>query len=708
MKIFYTFLFGSILFSQVSQEGIPKSFTQSLPASIGMVSMEPIDIQSLLEEDKQAGKDVPFRFGHGIEVDLDMNLSGTWETLSNGDRVWRLAIKSPKAYSINIIYDDFFIPHGGNFFVYGADKNYVIGAFTEINNKEDGIFATQPVPGDHIILEFNEPKNVFGQGRIRLWKIIHGYRNVFGIKESRNYGDSGSCNNNVNCPVGVPWQDHNSSVAMILTSGGSRICTGSLVNNVRQDQTQYFLTANHCLGGNNYWIFMFNYESPGCANQNGPTSQTVQGSTLRASRSTSDFALLELTETIPSSYNVNYAGWSAVNVAPQEPVCIHHPSGDIKKISFDYDVGVSDGWNGNDGSHWRIVSWEDGTTEQGSSGSPLFDNNFRVVGQLHGGQASCSFNFNDYYGKFSASWDWGSSSSSRLKDWLDPDNTGTLILDSYDTGSVAELTYSPDVLEFSMSPNESNNQTIIIINSGEDGSVLTYEVNENSGWINVNPNQGEIESGMSQNIMVTVNTNGMNEGFYQGSISISSNGGSIEIPVFLTVSGTININQEYFYGWNLVGIPVETESNFYLDIFPDAVSATLYSYISGFGYQPEENLETGIGYWLRMSQNNSTSFNGGEINELTISLLEGWNLISGISSPVSLGNILDPNGIIISNTIYGYNIGYFIPENIEPGKAYWLKSSGVGNILLISSNAESNRRIGTSIPNDVNSLRTRN
>ncbi len=697
MKSLYTFvIICSLAFCQVSREGTPKSFIHLLPSSIGMIKLHPVDKQALLEEDKRAGKDVPFRFGHGFKVSYDLFSSGTWETLSNGDRVWRLAIESLGAYSINIIYDVFFIPQGGEFFVYSEDKSYVIGAFTELNNKDDRIFATQPVPGDKVVLEYNEPFNVSGQGQIRLEKIIHAYRNVFGNKDSRNYGDSGSCNNNVNCSEGDLWQDHNRSVAMILTSGGSRICTGALVNNVRQDQTQNFLTADHCLGGNNNWIFMFNYESPGCSNQNGPTNQTVQGSTLRASRATSDFALLELTEAIPSSYNVNYAGWSAVNDTPQDPVCIHHPSGDIKKISFDYDSGISDGWNNNDGSHWRIASWEDGTTEPGSSGAPLFDDNYRIVGQLHGGQASCSFNFNDYFGKFSASWDWGNGSSSRLKNWLDPDNTGTLVLDSYDTGGGSpELTYSPDQLEFSMGPDETDNQIIIIINSGGEGSVLSYEIDENSGWISVNPDQGEIEEGSSQNIYVTVNTNGMNEGTYQSVISITSNGGNIDIPIVLTISGTVNINQNYDYGWNLVGLPVETQSNFYANLFPYAVTTTLYSFISGYGYQSEENLVNGTGYWLRMSQSNTTAFTGEEINAIVIPLLEGWNLISGISSPVPLDNIVDLFELIVPNTIYGYNSGYFLPEDIIPGKAYWLRSSGNGNVGLYTSNLVSSKEMVT-------------
>ena len=77
-------------------------------------------------------------------------------------------------------------------------------------------------------------------------------------------------------------------------------------------------------------------------------------------------------------------------------------------------------------SHWRVADWEDGTTEPGSSGSPLFDADHRIVGQLHGGEASCSYNVNDYYGKFSTSWNNG------LSGWLDPNNTGTLVLDGID------------------------------------------------------------------------------------------------------------------------------------------------------------------------------------------------------------------------------------------------------------------------------------
>ena len=82
-----------------------------------------------------------------------------------------------------------------------------------------------------------------------------------------------------------------------------------------------------------------------------------------------------------------------------------------------------------DGTHWRVGQWEDGTTEPGSSGSGLWDPDQHLVGQLHGGYASCSSITSDCFGRLSRSWNGGGASANRLKDWLDPDNTGVLVAD---------------------------------------------------------------------------------------------------------------------------------------------------------------------------------------------------------------------------------------------------------------------------------------
>ena len=465
----FSLLVLTICLAQVSTPSTPKSFyiDENLPLST--IALPSFDVdQFLIEDDNEmrSGDTKPYRFANPISVNFNMNNSGIWTELEDGSMVWRLKIESLGAFSLNIIYDIFDIPDGAEFFVYSDDKEMVLGAFTSFNHKPHGGFSTAPVKGDKIILEYNQPSNASFDGNISISTIAHDYRNVF-FNEERGYGDSGSCNNNVACSIGDDWQDEIRSVAMILTSGGSRLCTGSLINNATQDLSPYFLTANHCLGGNNSWIFMFNYESPQCSNQNGPTNMTVSGSSLLASSSTSDVALLLLNETPPQDYNVHYAGWDVSGSTPSTPVGIHHPSGDIKKISFDYDNAS------NSGNYWDVDSWDDGTTEPGSSGSPLFDGEtHRIIGQLYGGVASCTNFGYDTYGKTSVSWNLG------LRDYLDPNNTGLSYIDGIDAIDLPDpqLSLSNINLGFELENDESDLSSIVISNTGEDESVLFYSI----------------------------------------------------------------------------------------------------------------------------------------------------------------------------------------------------------------------------------------
>ena len=87
---------------------------------------------------------------------------------------------------------------------------------------------------------------------------------------------------------------------------------------------------------------------------------------------------------------------------------------------------------------------------------------------------------------------------------------------------------------------------------------------------------------------------------------------------------------------------------------------------------------------MRFNEEGSTTISGTPINELTISLNEGWNLISGISTPLDITEIQDPDGIIISGTVYGFTSGvYTNAENMEPGKGYWIRANSSGFITLI-------------------------
>ncbi len=433
--------------AQLSTGGSPLTLSRNLPDDIPTQVMPTVDVEALLVEDSiEEAQGMPFRFGRAFDVHWDINAIGAWTELTDGGRVWRLRIICPDAYSINLLYDTYSVPEGARLYVFSEDGQTVRGAFTHRNNKDHGHFATAPVKGQATIVEYHEPAEARGRSELVISRVVHGYKDIFrwSEKDSDGFGSSGFCNINVNCPEGDPWQVEKRAVAMVLTAGGTRWCSGSLVNNVRQDETPLFLTANHCLGSESSWIFMFNYESPSCADIDGPTNFTLQGSTRLANWSTSDFALLLLNEPPPDSYYVYYAGWSAVNSPSTSSTAIHHPSGDIKKISFDYDPVTSANYLSTTGNtHWRVGNWEEGTTEGGSSGSPLFDHNHRVVGQLHGGYASCYSITADWYGKFAVSWDGGGSPATRLRDWLDPDNTGALMLNGFDPFAGVEISHEP-------------------------------------------------------------------------------------------------------------------------------------------------------------------------------------------------------------------------------------------------------------------------
>lgn len=422
--------------AQISQSGNPPSWTQQMETAVPTFQLPFTDVSQLLQEDEQEfGKAIPKRFGKAIEVQLNLDNAGQWQTLPNGDKVWQLRFHSADAYSLNFIFSQFYMPEGAELYLYNDDHSYKIGAFTSQNNKAHYGFSTAPVKGEAVTLEYYEPFSVQGEGQLEVSKVIHAYRNIFQTAQDMannaiwRSGRSGACNVDVNCPEGGAWYEQIRSVAMIVTDDGTRLCTGQLVNNMTQDKTPYFLTAQHCLPGNNdvsNWIFAFNYHSPTCGGGDGTLTQSISGAVLKASWNLSDFALLELSSQPPQDYAVYYAGWDKSGVAGDSSVCIHHPNGDVKKITLDYNAITT---SPNDTDLWRIEQWELGTTEPGSSGAALFDKNHRIIGQLSGGLASCDVLDYDDYGKFSASWEGGGTPNTRLKDWLDPNGENQAVLD---------------------------------------------------------------------------------------------------------------------------------------------------------------------------------------------------------------------------------------------------------------------------------------
>src|SRR5688572_23674796 len=224
----------------------------------------------------------------------------------------------------------------------------------------------------------------------------------------------------------------------MLVSGGSGFCTGALINNTCNNGTPYVLTANHCGSASGSWVFRFNWEAPTCTQPaSSPPYTSISGGTARASSAGSDMHLCQINSSIPAGYNVYFSGWDRNNTPAVNQFGVHHPDGDIKKISFATGTAVSSTYSG--ATCWRTGTWTDGVTEPGSSGSPLFNMSGQIVGQLYGGPSNCSYEGNptngvDYYGKLFTSWTGGGTNSTRLSNWLDPAacSTGVTVLPGYD------------------------------------------------------------------------------------------------------------------------------------------------------------------------------------------------------------------------------------------------------------------------------------
>lgn len=429
--------------------------------------------QAMKEDDIATAEGAPLRFAIRNPVELTPANSGTWEALDDQNSVWRLRVASLGAVSLNFGFTRYSMPEGARLYIYSSDLRMVIRPFTAADNHDHQQLWTPPVAGEEAVIELTVPNHLRRRVQLTLGSINVGYR-AFGIpsslrQEKNDDGGiaSGSCNIDVKCPEGNAWQDQIHGVA-VYTVNGSWTCTGSMVNNTANDRKNYFLTANHCgidATDDATVVCYWNYENSTCrpvgsaasgGAGDGPLTMFTTGSDLRANFATSDVTLIELSQAPNPAWGVTYNGWSREDVFPPSGAAIHHPSTDEKRITL-YDIALrpdrpthTSSWGctdfpgtGGDGTHIKVY-WapNKGVTEPGSSGSPLFDNNKRIIGQLHGGASACGAtgdNLSDCYGRVWRSWTGGGTSATRLSDWLDPLNTGSLTTDTIGRG----LTVSP-------------------------------------------------------------------------------------------------------------------------------------------------------------------------------------------------------------------------------------------------------------------------
>lgn len=455
--------------AQIQFPGKPMGISNQMKAAEVMYVLpppDPVEIDAQLELNRGTNSK-PLRFALERPVNLSPETHGSW-SLKGDIRVWHVHVLSPGAYSLGLVFGKYALLPGVKIFVYNPGQQEVKGAFTSENNKTSGVFPVGHLQGEELLIEMQVPIGMTDYGELELEALSHAFLNT-GYKSSTadcpagEFGCSQACEIDVNCVEGDLWWRVKPSVVRVFTT--TFYCTGVLVNNTSYDGTPYLITAEHCLNSQYYadrTVFQFNYESASCFGEDGPLDMSISAADQLTHGDSIDFSLLELSSIPPPSFDAYYAGWDRTQFQTTSSVTIHHPFGDVKKVSIDEqapsipaqasDVPYSGLEDYHYYSYWWVKRWETGSTEGGSSGGPLFNQARRVIGTLSGGNAACGDsigydadsdrtiyntapNYDDYFTQFGMAWDHEEAKGNALKPWLDPMNLDPPALSGYNPSS---------------------------------------------------------------------------------------------------------------------------------------------------------------------------------------------------------------------------------------------------------------------------------
>lgn len=420
----------------------------------------------------------------------------SFKEIKGKDVIYRQKVIAQNATSIAITLDKLNLSKNAQLYLYNPEGTVITGPITAKENigldKKNKQWSSNSFKGNSIIIELKIPQEEVDQNALHVFKIRYGLPKTLNENLSDSaligtFNSSSSCNRNLVCPEGNNWQIERNAVCLIQSP--TRGASGALIKNTCNTLIPYILTAWHVTNGDNpnNFTFLFGWLSSTCT-PNTNTSQSIlfNGATLRATYEPTDFSLIQLNQVPSTNLNLSFLGWDRSSNIPASTTGIHHPQGDQMKISFDTRPPTIGNVRTNSNTAWRTL-WTLGTIEPGSSGSPLFNQNRLVVGQLFSGtqptQPPCNQQTGgNNYGRFDLSWTGGGTNATRLSNWLDPNNSGAI---TTNTTNIANLTNVSPALTISGS--DFCTSTTYTVNAPAGTTVVCSAT---SGIVNINSATG--------------------------------------------------------------------------------------------------------------------------------------------------------------------------------------------------------------------------
>jgi lysyl endopeptidase len=323
-----------------------------------------------------------------------------WQPLPDGGQAARVVVSSPGAAAIRIGVRMTTAATNVALRFAGAEERQVYGPISAREVAASNVYWSPVLDGDLATLEIYLPPGVAPSDvQLALPLISHLAFTAPGLPKSEpvdDIGTSGPCEVDVVCVGTAPALQQARAVAKMLftESGNTFICTGTLLNDSTGSNTPYFYTASHCIDSQEaagslitYWFF----DALTCGSLSVPPYATVNGGAMLLGRSIdADWALVRLNQPPPA--NAYFSAWRAdLLSAGSALTVIHHPNGDLKKIT---EGTTLNDYTFDDGTSFAQAQYTRGSTEPGSSGSGLLTlasggSFYELRGGLFGGDAAC-------------------------------------------------------------------------------------------------------------------------------------------------------------------------------------------------------------------------------------------------------------------------------------------------------------------------------